>query len=134
MKRFVLTLFFYVTIVFNVFAQKLLPPSEGVYHGAFPDMGSTEDVVTISKILEFTDLTGKKPVWAYFSDNWFDGIHFPWDETEAIREAGSIPFIRMMPRKNWTSDQPSPYYKMQDIIEGKYDLALHQYARDYKRF
>lgn len=134
MKRFVLTLLFFVIVVFNLSAQKLLPPSEGVYHGAFPDMGPTEDVVTIQRINEFTILTGKKPVWVYFSDNWFDGIHFPWDETEAIREAGSIPFVRMMPRIDWTEDQPSSDYKFMDIIEGKYDLDLHQYARDVKGF
>lgn len=114
--------------------QKLLPPSYGVYHGAFPDMGPTEDVVTLQRLQEFKELTGKDIVWAYFSDNWFDGIHFPWDEAEAIRQAGAIPFIRMMPRSDWTEGKQDPQYSMQNIIYGKFDLDLHQYARDAKGF
>lgn len=116
------------------YTQKLLPPETGVYHGAFPDMGPTEDVVTIQRIKDFENLVGKEIAWAYFSDNWFDGIHFPWDETEAIREAGSIPFIRMMPRSEYIENAPDPVYTMQNIIDGKYDLDLHQYARDAKGF
>ena len=115
-------------------SQKLLPPENGVYHGAFPDMGPTEDVVTIERINDFEKLTGKDAAWVYFSDNWFDGIHFPWDETEAIREAGSIPFIRMMPRSDWTEGKLDTLYTLQNIIDGKFDLDIRQYARDVKGF
>lgn len=115
-------------------SQKLLSPNEGIYHGSFPDMGPTEEVVTIERIKEFEDLVGKQTAWVYFSDNWFDGIKYPWNETEAIRDAGSVPFIRMMPRSDWDGYKQDPNYSMQNIIDGKYDLELHQYARDAKGY
>jgi hypothetical protein len=123
-----------VSLSSGVLSQKLLPPENGVYHSAFPDMGPSEDVVTVERVKDFEKLAGKEIAWAYFSDNWFDGIHFPWDETEAIRKAGSIPFIRIMPRSDWSDDKQDPQYSLQNIIDGKFDLDIHQYARDAKGF
>src|SRR5690606_16472233 len=132
--RHILILIMFMAWIPYASSQKLLSPTEGIYHGSFPDMGPTEDVVTIERIKEFENLTGKETAWVYFSDNWFDGIKYPRGETEAIRDAGSVPFIRMMPRSDWDGYKQDPNYSMQNIIEGKYDLELHQYARDAKGY
>ncbi|MCB0725772.1 MAG: hypothetical protein KDC73_13845 [Ignavibacteriae bacterium] len=131
MGRYIVILFFMAS---NIYGQKLLPPVNGVYHSAFPDMGPTEDVVSIKNVQEFEILTGKDIMWAYFSDNWFDGINFPYGEADAIRKAGSIPFIRMMPRSDWTEGRQDPVYSLQNIIDGKFDTELRQYAQDAKKF
>lgn len=130
MKIFLMIMF--LSFFSTAFAQtgKLVPPEHGVYHGASPGMGPTEDVVTTERIEEFEYLSGKPVAWVYFSDNWFDGIKFPMEKAEEIQKAGSIPFIRMMPRSDFISYAPDPAYTMQDIIEGKYDEELTQYAKD----
>ena len=71
--------------------RKLLPPESGVYHGAFPDFGPEEDIVTTSRLRRFTSETADKPItWAYFSDNWFDGIRFPRAAVQRISASGAF--------------------------------------------
>jgi hypothetical protein len=109
---------------------KLLePPGNGIYHAVYPDFGGFEDEVSAQKITDFENLAGKNITWAYFSNNWFDGIHFPADEVNTIHNAGRIPFIRMMPR-NEDEDCPDPVYTMQAIINGEFDTDLAQWAQD----
>jgi len=55
----------------------LSPPTEGAYHSAFPDFGGSEDNVTGDPITDFESLVQKRMVWAYFSNNWLEGIQFP---------------------------------------------------------
>lgn len=107
---------------------KLMPPDTGVYHSAFPDFGGTEDVVTADKITAFESLVGKAIVWAYFSDNWYDSLTFPADAVQAIRAAGRVPFIRMMPRTNFDEGAPDPNYTLARIIAGDFDTALTSWA------
>jgi len=111
---------------------KVLPPAQGVYHSAFSDFGGTEDVVTAKRITDFVDLVGKGIAWAYFSDNWLNGIRFPAASAQIIHEAGAIPFIRMMPRSTWNEGKADPVYTMQSIIDGQFDSQLTQWARDAK--
>lgn len=56
---------------------KIIPPEVGMYHGAFPNFGGSEDDVTKKAIDDFHEVSGKKMAWAYFSNNWLDGIKFP---------------------------------------------------------
>lgn len=111
----------------------LSPPEQGVYHAAFPDFGGTEDIVSTDRIKEFTNLAGKGIAWAYFSDNWTDGISFPHDAVRDIDAAGAVPFIRMMPRSGFFSGRVDPEYSLQNIIDGRYDQDLREWARDAKR-
>jgi hypothetical protein len=109
---------------------KLLPPSLGVYHAAFPDFGPEEDIVTSKRLRSFvSDLAGKPIVWAYFSDNWFNGIRFPGAAVDRIRDSDALPFIRMMPRADWTEGCGDKTYSLQSIIDGRHDKALGRYAR-----
>ena len=84
--------------------RKVLPPLEGAYHCGFPDFGGYEDCVTTAALKEFAALAGKPPVWATFSNNWFDEIRFPEEKAAIIRDFGSIPPIRMMPSARDVAD------------------------------
>ena len=108
---------------------KLLPPTRGIYHAAFAAFGPTEDVVTPRHINDFTNrISGKPLTWAYFSDNWFNGIHFPRRDVDVIRASGVIPFIRIMSRSNWEACSDRRY-QLSKIIAGDFDPALRRYAR-----
>lgn len=109
---------------------KLLPPKHGVYEAAFPDFGPNESMVDGSRIRTFEQQSGKRIVWAYFSNNWFKGIEFPTDKVNAIVDQGVVPFIRMMPRSNWHGYGQDKNYSMQRIIDGNFDGALRQWCRD----
>ncbi len=110
--------------------NKLLPALEGIYHGAFPDLGSTEDQVDARRIHEFERLAGKPLAWVYFSNNWYGQIRFPINEVALINNMGRLPFIRMMPRSRFEESGPDPVYSLQRIIDGAFDDELRQWARD----
>lgn len=107
----------------------LLPPRIGIYHGAFPDFGPTEDRVSTSAVGRFEQLARKQIVWAYFSNNWFGGIHFPRKAVTAITRGGAIPFIRLMPRSDWTEGRPDRRYRLGAIAHGRFDAELRRWAR-----
>ena len=115
---------------------KLLPPAGNkIYHAAFPGFGGTEDRVSKTAIIRFETQAGKQITWAYFSNNWFletGGIQFPRDEVHTIQKAGRIPFIRLMPRSDFTEGGPDPVYTMQKFIDGDFDLLLKQWANEAK--
>jgi hypothetical protein len=134
---------------FTAYAQertqnlKVIQHPEGVYHGAFPEFGETEDVVKTEPIKKFEDSVGKEIAWAYFSNNWFvendEGttwteIKFPKVAVQTIweyrKEHRIVPFIRMMPRSNWNSNAPDPVYTMQRIINGEFDTPLRVWATE----
>ena len=111
---------------------KLLPPSKGVYHAAFPGLGPTEDIVTSQRVLSFEKMVGKKIVWAYFSNNWGDGISFPKREVEALHNIGVVPFIRLMPRTTLDTYVEEHEFTLDNIIEGKFDDKLKAWVKDAK--
>ena len=109
---------------------KLLPPKHGIYHAAFPDFCPEEDCVTSQRIRAFEQLAGKRIVWAYFSDNWFNGIHFPAAHVHEIWSVHhTIPFIRMMARANWNEGCVDKTYSLAKINAGRFDAQLRAYAR-----
>lgn len=108
---------------------QLVPLADGVYHGAFPDFGPSEDEVTSERINAFVDLIGKDIAWGYFSDNWFDGITFPATEVATLRQHGITPFIRLMPRSQFQNSGQDPVYTLDAIREGTFDTALREWAR-----
>jgi beta-mannanase len=118
------------TPIFN--NQKLIAPTNGIYHSAYPDFGGTEDEVSSNAIIDFENLAKKKIVWAYFSNNWMDNIRFPSTEVNTILNSGKVPFIRMMPRSTWNESQADPKYTLQKIINGDFDTQLNQWAIDAK--
>jgi hypothetical protein len=114
-------------------STKLLPPAgSSIYYGAFPDFGGPEDIVSIQRIEEYTGITKQKIAWAYFSNNWIDGIVYPASDIDAIRAAGTVPFVRIMPRSFIEQYQEEPIYSMQNIIDGKFDVQLRLWAQQAK--
>ncbi len=113
------------------------PPPEGqIYHAAFPDFGAREDEVSAQPIAEFERLAGQPLDWAMFSNNWWlpsPGIVFPATEIQTIANAGPIPYVRLMPR-NPAMDRPDPNYTMQAFIDGDFDDALRQWARQARNY
>ena len=113
---------------------KLLPPPEGkIYFGAFPDFGGSEHDVSVQRVKNFEAIAGKKIAWAYFSQNWFNGITYPKAHVHAIDESGSVPFVRLMPRTDEIQGRAEPKFSMQHIINGQFDAELKQWAQDAKK-
>jgi hypothetical protein len=118
----------------QIVSKKLqIPPHRSIYHAANPDFGETEDNVTSERIKSFEALAQKKIIWAYFSNNWYNDIRFPLSQVRTIHENGKIPFIRLMTRSDFKEGVPDPLYTMQNIIDGKFDKALSQWAMDAKK-
>lgn len=115
--------------------NKLIEPAQNkIYHSAFPDFDSYEDIVTTQRINNFESLANKDITWAYFSNNWGNSIEFPINEVITIDQAGKVPFIRMMPRIDFRNPKETgaadPLYTMENIINGVFDDALTQWAID----
>jgi len=113
---------------------KLLPPSgDAIYFSAFPDFGGPEDEVTTQKVQTFETMVGKNIAWAYFSQNWMDGIVYPKASIHAIGKTGAIPFVRFMPRNDFEMGVKEQRFSLQRIIDGNFDTALRQWAKDAKK-
>jgi len=110
----------------------LIPTGDEIYFGAFPDFGSTEDQVSAEKIQAFEDLVEKKIAWATFSQNWYNGITYPYTTIHTIHDAGSIPFVRLMPRSTQDEFVPETQFSLQKIIDGLFDPQLRAWARAAK--
>lgn len=112
----------------GVYYKLLKPENQQIYHAAFPDFGATEDLVNSQAIRSFENLAGKEIAWAYFSNNWTNGIHFPAEQVNSIIQEGKIPFIRMMPRSDFSGYQTDPVYTMDHFLSGRFDNELKQWA------
>ncbi len=114
---------------------QLIPPDVGAYHGAYADFGPMASAVSAEKIREFEASAQKKVAWAYFANDWLDGvIEYPEQNVSECIKANVIPYIRLMP---WTeaqtkATQKDPYLNMDKILSGEHDFALKVYARKVK--
>ncbi len=112
---------------------KLIPPVDNkIYFGAFPDFGGPEDNVTAQRINEFKALIGRDIVWAYFSNNWFNGITYPKEAIHTIHDLGIVPFVRLMPRSDEIQYRPETRFSLKNIIDGKFDADIRRWADDAK--
>jgi hypothetical protein len=102
--------------------------------GAMTDESGNEDG-NAYLVNKFNDLAGKKIGVAYFSNNWFHGIHFPLDKCISIRSTGAVPFIRI---QNWVREgdklSDAGPYTHKNIISGMFDDQLRTYAKSAKSF
>ncbi len=110
----------------------LLPIPGHFYLGAFANFGSTEDNINQDDIVTYQNLTGKKMAWAYFSNNWFTGISFPRNEVEILSKLDIVPYIRLMPRENFSPDPNQHQYTLERIAVGNYDQEIRQWAIEAK--
>jgi hypothetical protein len=87
--------------------------------------------VSADRINIFVDLSGKKIAWAYFSNNWYNGVKFPEKGARLINEMGIVPFIRMMPRSDYSKNNEK-VFTLRNILAGRFDIELKQWALDAK--
>jgi glycosyl hydrolase family 26 len=107
-------------------------PAEGLYHAAMPsllDAESRDEEAAAQRVRSFERLAGRRLAWVYFSDNWFRGIEFPAAAVQAVRDAGAMPFIRLMPRSSWEERRADPRYPLDRIASGAFDADLARWAR-----
>jgi len=113
-----------------------LPPKGYLYQGVYPGgITGAESDLTLNDLRSYEETVGKSAVWVYFSHNWYKGREFPLKTATWIRDAGSIPFIRLMLRSSPEQNVQEPLYKLQAIIDGEFDNDFHAWcssARDFR--
>ncbi len=112
-----------------------LPPTGHLYHGIYPGgVTGEESDITLNDLRSYEKAAGKSAVWVYFSHNWYEGRAFPIATAAWIRDAGSIPYIRLMLRSSAEQNVEEPLYSLQAILDGEFDADLHNWcasARDF---
>lgn len=111
------------------------PPKGYLYHGVFPG-GRTgeEDDIRPEDLSSYEQTVGKDAAWVYFSNNWFHSRDFPTETAEWIRNAGSIPYIRLMLRHDLKYDGEDTEYSLQNIIDGDFDEDLSTWCGNARAF
>jgi beta-mannanase len=100
-------------------AVKLSSP-DGIYHSAHPDFGIADDLVSVQNVIDFERNAGKKIVWSYLSWNWGEQPVFPSASCRALRGAGVIPLVGMMPWSSAKQGVPEPLSTMEALLEGSF--------------
>lgn len=112
-----------------------LPPAGKLYHGVYPGgITGEEDDLTLNDLQVYEQAAGKTAAWVFFSHNWYHGRLFPFTTAAWIRQAGSLPYIRLMLRSEAGGEGADPLYTLEAIINGDFDQDLHtwaQVARDF---
>ena len=112
-----------------------IPPPGRFYHGVFPGgITGEEDVITLNDLHAYEQAAGKTATWVYFSHNWYHGRKFPTQTAEWIRDAGSIPYVRLMMRSDAEQNQAEPTFTLERIINGEFDADLRAWARGGRDF
>ena len=107
-------------------------PAEGILHGAMPSLLHDDALSgprSGARVRSFERLADRRLAWVYFSDNWFQGIRFPAEAVESVRETGALPFIRLMPRSEWKDGQVDPKYPLSRVAKGDFDADLRTWAK-----
>jgi len=111
-------------------------PSEGqFYHGVYPGgVTGQEDDITLADLRSYEALAGKTAVWVYFSHNWYRDRHFPLATATWIRQAGSIPFIRLMLWDKPIQNRANRLFTLKRILAGNFDEDFRAWARAARDF
>jgi len=112
-----------------------VPTPGKLYHGVYPGgVTGEESDLTLDDLRSYEEAAGKNAMWVYFSHNWYEGREFPIETAKWIREAGSIPYIRLMLRSSEEQNVEEPVFNLQAIIEGKFDSDLHNWCASARNF
>ncbi|MBI2839843.1 MAG: hypothetical protein HYX75_16135 [Acidobacteria bacterium] len=111
------------------------PPAGKLYHGVYPG-GQTgeEDDVTLGDLTSYQGTVRKTAAWVYFSNNWYSDRHFPLAMATWIRDAGSVPFIRLMLRDSPEQNRPNRIFTLKRILKGDFDKDLRAWAAAARDF
>lgn len=112
-----------------------IPPQGMLYHGVYPGgVTGEEDDLTPADLQSYEQAAGKRAVWVFFSNNWYRSRAFPLETASWIREAGSIPYVRLMLRSDPEGNRADPTFTLQNVLDGKFDDNLRAWcaaARDF---
>ncbi len=112
-----------------------LPPQGYLYAGVFPGgVSGEEDDIDVEELRSYEQAVGKPAAWVYFSNNWYRSRSFPLETASWIREAGSLPFIRLMLRPAPWEDATGQPFTLQKIIDGNYDQDFHSWCASARSF
>ncbi|MEW6365856.1 MAG: glycosyl hydrolase [Acidobacteriota bacterium] len=111
------------------------PPAGKLYHGVYPG-GQTgeEDDLTPADLASYEQTVQKTAAWVYFSNNWYADRRFPLATARWIRDAGSVPFIRLMLRDSPEQNRPNRIFTLERILQGKFDKNLRAWGRAARDF
>ncbi len=111
------------------------PSTPAYVHGVYPG-GKTgeEDDLTLADLTSYERTVGKQAAWVYFSDNWFHGRAFPTATAAWIRDAGSLPWVRLMLRSSADQDVAEPVYTLKAILAGSFDADLRSWCDGARAF
>ncbi|MDQ7779823.1 MAG: glycosyl hydrolase, partial [Planctomycetota bacterium] len=112
------------------------PPEGTLYHGVFPGPAGAgeEDEVSKDSLASYTNAVGKPVAWVFFSHNWFKDRKFPAETASWIREAGSVPYIRLMLRSSEEQNIEETTFTLQRLVKGDFDSDLREWAKEARAF
>lgn len=109
-----------------------LPP---LYHGVYPGgQSGAEDDLTLLDLQSYEQAAGKTAAWVYFSHNWYHGRAFPVATAAWIREAGSVPYLRLMLRSDPELARAEPVFTLDRILGGDFDPDLRAWCQAAREF
>ncbi len=112
-----------------------IPPAGHFYHGVYPGgITGEEDDITLDDLRSYEQAAGKTAAWVYFSNNWYHSRKFPTQTAEWIRDAGSIPYVRLMLRSDAVQNHADPEFTLDRIVNGGFDDDLRAWARAARDF
>lgn len=116
----------------------LVVPTQGAYTGAYIEFGDREDNVTLEAIEEFDQEAGKHQAIVAFSSFWGEKS-FPAGAIHIVAKHGSIPLIFWSPwdwpyREELVLAKGPDQYRLDNIVAGKYDAYIDQWADGAKAF
>ncbi|MBI5366328.1 MAG: PD40 domain-containing protein, partial [Planctomycetes bacterium] len=112
-----------------------LPRAGRLYHGVFPGGASgEEDDLTPGDLSAYETAVGTRAAWVYFSNNWYRSRAFPRRTAEWIRDAGSVPYIRLMLRSDAEQNHAEPVFHPDAIARGAVDADFAAWARAAREF
>jgi hypothetical protein len=128
-------------IVWNARAAEHLaaPPAGKLYEGLYFDEpvkghDPTEHDIKPEDVARFEQATGKKTVWVFFSDNWFEDRAFPAATCTWIRQLGKVPYVRLMLRSDAEQLRAEKLFTLANIVDGEFDDDLRAWAQAAKQF
>lgn len=111
--------------------SRIAPPVPGhLYLGSYPGYGTGEEnLVSAHSVRTGRVINGRKPAWIYFSNEWGqEGIRYPATAISLIRRAGSVPFVRLMPRTTTDGGAHERRFSLERILAGRYDDELRAWG------
>jgi hypothetical protein len=110
------------------------PPAGKLYHGVYPGgITGEEDDITPADLSSYQATVQRTAAWVYFSDNWYRSRSFPLATATWIRDAGSVPFIRLMLHDS-AARTPNKRFTLAHVLRGDFDADFRTWGRAAQAF